>query len=749
MKDTKFNSIQSNRVYILVEFLLNYVPVGLAFLMPIFFITTFTDYFEQGKFVLFLLATIVLSILWVLKLLIRSSVYITKSKLDVPLWIYIVVFSLSSFLSVNQLDSLYGSQIKWVPSLLALITFVLYFYTISTNMRSLQAIKYSIYGFIAGGTISSLVALLTNFGVKFGNQPFLQNPSFNLAGSVESTGLISAIALLLSLSVMFNTKESKNKLFTVAAGVINLITLTLIWHLASLVVALVGVIYLIATSNFNKIKGALTLFGIVSVVWVSLLFLPATSKILDKNVLNLEPSLDPQTSWAISATVLKDRPFQGMGPNTFSKVYLMNKPISINQTDLWNYTFSKSYNQVMDELVYLGILGILVGAFFYFRLFEIIKNLIAKKEDFTPIHQALLIPIIGVPVYYLFANTNTISSFIFYNFLGIFISVIAGFQKSKNSEDIFITITSFSSLEVSDTAERKEKFQYFAILPILGIAGAIGYYSSYNIAGEYYFRKSIDAALNNDPFGVYNNQVNARDAFPRRDSYHTALAQTNLNLAITLANKKELNVQEKEVIQNLISESIRSTRNATESLDPLNLNNWLVRTAVYKSLIGVTNDADQWTISALNNAIILDPANPNLRVELGSIYFTKQDYLTAANLFKQATQLKGDYANARYNLAQALKGAKMYDAAIAELEITKSLLPANSPDIKRIESEISAIKSTGSVSGATTERKSTEQLENKTSSSQQEPLTNPSEAKKDSQILEKVVNDNPTNTDKK
>jgi len=743
MKDTKFNSIQSNRVLIFVEFFLNYFPVALAFLMPVFFLTTFTDYFEQGKFVLFLTGTIALAVFWVLKLLLRSSVYITKSKLDVPLWMYILVFGLSSVLSLYPTDSLFGTQLRWVPSLLSLVTFVLYFYTISTNMRSLQAIKYSVFAFIAGGTLSTIVGLFSYYGIKLGKDSLFASQGFNLAGSVENLTLIAAITFLLSLSVLINTKEKLNKTLTLVSSLLNIFLVILINNLASTVLVVLGVIYLVVTSNISKIKTELSIVGISVLVVLGLLFIPATSKLLVRSNLNLEPQLSVQNSWSISASVLKDRPFQGMGPNTFTKVYLLNKPASMNSSEYWNYTFTKPYNQMMEELVSLGILGIIVGIYFYFRLFEIIKSVVTKKEEFTPIHQALIIPVVGIPVYYFFGNANTISTFIFFHFLAIFMSVIAGYQKSKNSEDIFITITSFSSIEVSDTPEKKEKFQYFAILPILGIAGALGYYSSYNVLGEYYFRKSINSALTNDAYGVYNNQIEARNIFPRRDAYHTAIAQTNLNLAITLANKKDLNAQEKEVIQNLISESIRSARLATENLDPLNLNNWVIRASVYKSLIGVTNDADQWTISALNNAISLDPANPNLRLELGSIYFSKQDYLTAANLFKQATQLKGDYANAHYNFAQALKGAKIYDLAINELEITKSLLPANSGDIQKINEEINTIKALGNVAGANTERKSVEVLETKNTntSNENQTLTKPDEKKTDSSVLEKVVND--------
>lgn len=741
MTDTKLKPIHTNKVLIFVEFFLNYFPVALTFLVPIFFLTTFTEYYEYSKFVLFLTGTVLLTAFWVLKLLLRSKVYITKSSLDVPIWLYITVFTLSTFLSINQIDSIFGTQTRWVPSLIALITFVLYFYVISTNLRSLQAIKYSIYGLMAGGTISSIVLVLSYFGVKLGSSIFLQVPTFNLSGSIEIASLIAAIAMLFSISVFYNTKDSLNKGLSLLSFITNLMALTLVWHYPALIVALLGIIYINFTfsKSLKSVRSEIVTVFTIIFVWLTIILTPITSKMIKNNNFVLEPQLDVQTSWYMAATVLKDRPLWGMGPNSFAKVYNQNKTLSINNTPFWNYNFTRPQSQVFEDLAALGILGILVSGFFMFRLFELISGVYEKKEEFSPVHQALLIPVVGIPVYHLLATSSTQSNFIFYTYLGIFVSLVAGFGKNKKSEDIYISIKSFSTIEVSDEQEKKEKFQYFAIIPLIGVAGAIGYYSLFNVQAEYFFRKAIDSALTNDVYGVYNNQINARNAFPRRDAYHTAIAQTNLNLAITLANKGDLTTQEKEAIQTLIAESIRSTRIATEQLDMLNLNNWVVRSSIYRTLIGVTSDADQWAIGALSNAIQLDPANPNLRMELGTIYFTKGDYLNAANLFKQATQLKQNYANAHYNLAQALVKAKAIDAAISELEITRSLLPAGSEDIQKITNEIEDIKKNNRVAGASSERKSTTELENKGAASDAQTLTRPEESQKNTN-LEKVVN---------
>ena len=743
MKDNKFNSLQSNKVLIFVEVLLNYLPVALTFLMPVFFLTTFTEYYEYSKFVLFLVGTILLTVLWIFKLLLSSKVYITKSNLDTPMWMYIAAFTLSTFTSLNQIDSIFGTQTKWVPSLIALVTFVLYFYVISTNLRSLQAIKYSIYGMMFGGTISSAVLILSYFGVKLGSQAFLQIPTFNLAGSLEIASLVASISLLFGISVFYNTKDSLIKSLSFLSYILNFVALTLVWHYPALILTVAGFLYINLTfvRNFKSIRVEFGTIMAIAIVWIALISTPITAKYVKKNTFALEPQLDVQTSWYMAATVLKDRPVWGMGPNTFAKVYNQNKTISMNNTANWSYNFTRPVSQVLEELASLGILGSLVSLYFMFRLFELVKNIYEKKEEFSPVHQALLIPVIGIPFYHLISNASTASNFMFYTYLGVFVSLVAGFGKNKKSEDIYISIKSFSTIEVSDEQEKKEKFQFFAVLPLIGAASAIAYYATFNLQGEYFFRKAIDSALSNDVYGVYNNQINARNAFPRRDAYDTAIAQTNLNLAITLANKGNLSQQEKDAIQTLISESIRSTRIATETLDPLNLNNWLVRASIYRTLIGVTSDADQWAISALNNSIQLDPVNPNIRMDLGTIYFSKGDFLSAANMFKQATQLKSNYANAHYNLAQALIKLEAFDAAASELDVTKSLLPANSPDLEKLNKEISDVKAKTKVAGAAT-KASVQQIENKDgqNSDTSATLTKPDNTK-NSGNLDKAVND--------
>jgi len=163
-----------------------------------------------------------------------------------------------------------------------------------------------------------------------------------------------------------------------------------------------------------------------------------------------------------------------------------------------------------------------------------------------------------------------------------------------------------------------------------------------------------------------------------------------LTIAIALASKDPATITDKDRqdIQTLISQALQNSKVATEKVGPLNVANWRTRAQIYQNLVNVAQNALEWSLSAYNTAIQLDPVNPELRLNLGGVYFAAGDYLSAANQFRQATTLKPDYANARYNFALSLVALGELQQAKTELEVTKLLLPEGSEDRKVVENEI-------------------------------------------------------------
>ena len=120
--------------------------------------------------------------------------------------------------------------------------------------------------------------------------------------------------------------------------------------------------------------------------------------------------------------------------------------------------------------------------------------------------------------------------------------------------------------------------------------------------------------------------------------------------------------------------------------------NWQNLSQVYRSLIGVGQNADQFSVASENQAIALDPYNPQLYVELGGVYYQLKLWDQAQNQFQVAINLKRDFANAYYNLGHALEEKGDLQNALAAYQIVKQLSANNQSNVDKINQEISGIE---------------------------------------------------------
>ena len=141
----------------------------------------------------------------------------------------------------------------------------------------------------------------------------------------------------------------------------------------------------------------------------------------------------------------------------------------------------------------------------------------------------------------------------------------------------------------------------------------------------------------------------------------------------------------------MIQQAIREARAATV-INGSDSQNWQVLAQIYQNLIGVAEDADQWTVSAYTQAIQTDPTNPVLRVTLGGIFYNNKQYRQAASLFQQAIDLKADYANAYYNIANTLVQLEDYLNAKAAYQQTLLLIEPDSESYITASKELEQVE---------------------------------------------------------
>jgi hypothetical protein len=230
---------------------------------------------------------------------------------------------------------------------------------------------------------------------------------------------------------------------------------------------------------------------------------------------------------------------------------------------------------------------------------------------------------------------------------------------------------------------------YLVSVLLLGVFGFGSYKVGKAVVADYFWRQSLVATSKNDGSGAYNNQIKAIAMNPKLADYRAIYAQTNLALAKTLLNTEdgtEVTTENKEKASTLIQQAVREAQTAV-SLDANMSVYWINLASVYRALLGVVNNALDWSVQSYQQAVVVDPVNPSIDMELGSMYYGAEDYSTAERYFEEATKNKSDYANAWYNWAYAAKQQNKLQLAVNRMEQALALVSTNSEDYTKAKEE--------------------------------------------------------------
>jgi len=377
--------------------------------------------------------------------------------------------------------------------------------------------------------------------------------------------------------------------------------------------------------------------------------------------------------WQIAIDTFKDSPFFGVGPNNFLSAFTRNKPLSLNYTDLWQRRFLRSSNWPFHLLTTTGILGLAGWIALFLVYVKNYKRTARGKygKTFTWLTGLMFLASLLAPI-------SIISIMMLYVGLALMAA-----PKTKTKTINLKNLLAFNQSLV------------WLFLGLTVVLGAVLIYPLYPFAkvwaSEYYFRQSIKAAQANDGIRTYNLQLKALRYNPRNLDLRISLAQTNLALAQNLSSKENPADQDRQNIIQLVQQSINEAKKAV-STNPQNITAWENLATVYRNLINFAQKADQLAISALTQAVKLDPTNPDLRVQLGGLYYSLQDYDRAQRVFEQATSAKANYANAYYNLGVVLQDQdKLQKAALAYRQ-TLNLLPPESEDRQAVLDRLKPIE---------------------------------------------------------
>jgi len=707
---------------------IKYGLLSVAFLTPIFFLPVTTEFYQLNKLVYLIFITLVMTVFWTVKMLAENKVRITKTPVHLPIFLVIIAMLVATIFSQTPVNSLFGNYGRFQPNLTSYIVYALFFYLMSTNLRSKADVKRILEAWVFGVAIAAIFGIFGYFGVFAGVSGlpiWMAIRNFTTVGSPNILSLITALSLPLSLVLV-----RSNTSYLVITGLFYLSTIFLggFSQIFILVLSLIVMFFLVPKGSFNVSKYTLPSFVGVLLVVTLLNFVPATKNILRMGVdYPRGIQLDAGTSWVVSTRVLSDSirtALTGTGPGTFLSDFTRFKPLSFNGTDFWNVRFDLPASEYLLYLAATGLLGLMAYGYLAYR--GVKASFAAQKGSVSMFYSASFATVVFASFVSQLFFTTSISTqvLLFISLAGLFVLEKLSDKAYSQSEDVVISLAA-----LREKLGLKRQSGQFEVLPViflttsLLITGVAFYYFGRGYQADYFFRKSLVTNIS-EGNEIYTLQRKAITLNPYFDNYRRQYARTNMALANAIAQKADPTDQDRADIQQLISQAIREVRVVTERLDPFNPFNWETRAAIYGGLTGVAQNADRWAIDSYNNAILLDPTNPNLRIGIGGIYYAIGDFTRASAHFADAVRLKNDLANAHYNLAAALRQDNNFQSAVTEMEIVLRLVAKDSADYDRASKDLETLKTLLAQSGEERLGPSVEQLESEPSE-QQEGLTEP------------------------
>ncbi len=683
-----------------LDHVITFLLLVVAGITPLLFFNQTTEFYEMPKLIFLVVSVLVLMGMWIFSWILKGKVMITRTPLDIPLLVLLVVVVASAYFSESRFSAIYGNFPRVHGSAVAWVTYILLYFVTVSHLRNLTQIKTFMYTLYGSGLVVALISVLSYFGL-FLPLDFAKAVNFTPTGSSFST--VAFLLLLLPFPVLSLINPNKY-LPTVPAVVLASVfgvTIALLGGVATYIAMLLVFALAVFVSKPAQLQKTVAMFLIpVALTALTLVLsyvpLPGGMSQMQANFPK-EIQLPFATSWKVSASAFRDAPFIGTGPATYLFNFTSYKPLEFNQFDFWNFSFDTAYNEFLQVLGTLGILGLVS----LFLLCLIVLNSARKNmsldnaeatqegHDGSSESAHVLLPALAISgllsIVLLAIHATTLVSIVTTLF------ILAAFMVSQKS--VRGRVMKLSMGIKASTSENKQ-FDLFPVLLFVAflVAAVPVLVQTFNTAmADYYHRQALTQA-NQNGTKTYEFLQKAESANPYIDLYRVDMAQTNFALANALAAQKGPSAQnekgsltdaDKKTIQTLLSQSINESR-ASVALSPRSSRNWEVLASIYRNISGVAQNALVYSLDSYGRAIQRDPLNPALRVNVGGIYYSIKNYDLAIRFFSDAANLKPDYANAYFNLAIALRDKGDLQNAKAVAEQAVKLLSENkeTPDYK-------------------------------------------------------------------
>lgn len=628
-----------------------------VFLLPLFFLINTTDFFIIPKQLLIISSTALLLTIWAIKIIIERKIVVTANPFNLPIALFGMAVLVSAILSRNRFDSL----IQAVPVIFVLLLF----FSIVNNVRERRAFLFVLSFFVLGAAASSLISILYYF--KFYFLPFaqIQSQTFNTFGSIVQS-LIYLIPIFV-LSILYIGQRLKFPKLNLSSPNLKA-----------------------DFGFFVQFMAFLSVLAGVLLIFYQILFSPNKPIVLPYiyGFQTSFASISQDAQRFIVSLVF------GSGYGTFLVDFTRFKLPSFNlEQNIWNLSFAYSSSFLLELIATTGLLGALS---FIFIIATMIKSHVVRNPIFVALFTVFVLSLL-LP----FAYSSVALLFVLLAIYVAFLNIEGDKKVYEVTLSLIATKGGMLSFErTTEPLSPSSKIESpilpgVAFIIIILFVGFFAFWTFKFANSDIKFAQSLREASLNNGQKTYQLESQSIAEFPWRSDYHRVFSQVNLALANSLGQSIQPNAspsaQTAQNIITLLQQSINSARNAI-TLSPLTSLNWQNLGQIYRSLINVGQNAESFAVASMNQAIALDPYNPQLYIQLGGIYYQLKQWDEAQNRFQIAINLKRDFANAYYNLGHVFESKGDLQNALSSYQIVRQLSAGNKDNLAKIEGEIKVLE---------------------------------------------------------
>src|SRR5260221_4994903 len=148
-----------------LDYVITFILFLVAGITPLLFLNQTTEFYEMPKLVFLIIATVLLLGLWIFSWIVKGKIVLTRTPLDVPLIILLVVILISTFFSVSHSVAIYGNFPRVNGSAVSWVVYILLYFITVSNLKDLTKIKMFLNVLYVSAIVVSILSLLAFFHI--------------------------------------------------------------------------------------------------------------------------------------------------------------------------------------------------------------------------------------------------------------------------------------------------------------------------------------------------------------------------------------------------------------------------------------------------------------------------------------------------------------------------------------------------------------------------------------------------------